>query len=185
MICRSFLKKLASVKQSECHVVPHGDASRSTTRNYRRKIHGKSRTTASSLIFDQMIEHILRINRIHRQLQGHLKISGSGKTTFLRFVVWINGIPVFQLKVHSGYTGAHLDEDIRHVLCQACCKKKYIIFSHGIVASPTKLPGPLVSAADLSKNQEMITANKNHMDTQSIASGDSARFRLFLHQSRQ
>uniref|UniRef100_A0AC34GUJ2 Dynein heavy chain AAA module D4 domain-containing protein n=1 Tax=Panagrolaimus sp. ES5 TaxID=591445 RepID=A0AC34GUJ2_9BILA len=110
-ICRCYFKKRAFGRPYVYHIVPHGDASRSTTRNYRRKKDGKSRTTASSLIFDQMTERILRIDRIYPLPQGHQHmtgISGSGKTTFLRFVAWINGIPVFQLKVHSGYTGAHL-----------------------------------------------------------------------------
>uniref|UniRef100_A0AC34F0F2 Uncharacterized protein n=1 Tax=Panagrolaimus sp. ES5 TaxID=591445 RepID=A0AC34F0F2_9BILA len=55
-----------------------------------------------------------------------------------------------------------------------------LCFSHGIVASPTKLPGPLVSAADLSKRarnnyrQQKFHGNE---DAQSVGSGDSARFR--------
>uniref|UniRef100_A0A914Y945 Dynein heavy chain AAA module D4 domain-containing protein n=1 Tax=Panagrolaimus superbus TaxID=310955 RepID=A0A914Y945_9BILA len=55
-------------------------------------------------------------------------VSGSGKTTLSRFVAWINGISVFQLKVHSGYTGTDFDEDIRHVLRRAGCKNERICF---------------------------------------------------------
>uniref|UniRef100_A0AC35FF39 Dynein heavy chain AAA module D4 domain-containing protein n=1 Tax=Panagrolaimus sp. PS1159 TaxID=55785 RepID=A0AC35FF39_9BILA len=43
-------------------------------------------------------------------------VSGSGKTTISRFVAWINGISIFQLKVHSEYSEAEFDEDVRHVL---------------------------------------------------------------------
>lgn len=77
-----------------------------------------------------------------RQPQGHLLLigtSGSGKTTMSRFVgefvgsyieekqrqiinyirkcllAWLNGLSVFQLKVHSKYTAADFDEDMRHV----------------------------------------------------------------------
>jgi hypothetical protein len=55
-----------------------------------------------------------------------------------------------------------------------------LCFSHGIVGSPTKLPGPLVSAADLSKrarnNFRQHKLNGND-DTGSVTSGDSARYR--------
>ena len=41
------------------------------------------------VLFDQMLDHVLRIDRIYRQPQGHLLLigtSGSGKTTLSRFV---------------------------------------------------------------------------------------------------
>ena len=43
-------------------------------------------------------------------MQGHLLligVSGAGKTTLSRFVAWINGLSVFQIKVnmHVDYTG--------------------------------------------------------------------------------
>ncbi|CAD5206375.1 unnamed protein product [Bursaphelenchus okinawaensis] len=83
------------------------------------------------VLFDQMLDHILRIDRIYRQPQGHLLligVSGAGKTTLSRFVAWLNGLSVFQLKVHSKYTGADFDEDIRHVLRRAGCKGEKICF---------------------------------------------------------
>lgn len=58
-------------------------------------------------------------------------------------MAWINGISVFQvtffytrllfiylfqLKVHSGYSGADFDEDIRHVLRRAGCRNEKICF---------------------------------------------------------
>uniref|UniRef100_A0A915D7E3 AAA+ ATPase domain-containing protein n=1 Tax=Ditylenchus dipsaci TaxID=166011 RepID=A0A915D7E3_9BILA len=83
------------------------------------------------VLFDQMLDHVLRIDRIYRQPQGHLLligVSGAGKTTLSRFVAWLNGLSVFQLKVHSKYTGADFDEDIRHVLRRAGCKNEKICF---------------------------------------------------------
>ncbi|KAI6221986.1 Dynein heavy chain, cytoplasmic [Aphelenchoides besseyi] len=83
------------------------------------------------VLFDQMIDHILRIDRIYRQPQGHLLligVSGAGKTTLSRFVAWLNGLSVFQLKVHSKYSGADFDEDIRHVLRRAGCRGERICF---------------------------------------------------------
>lgn len=44
--------------------------------------------------------HVL--SRIFRQPQGHLLligVSGAGKTTLSRFVAWMNGLSVYQIKV--------------------------------------------------------------------------------------
>lgn len=54
------------------------------------------------VLFDQMLDHVLRIDRIYRQPQGHLLligVSGSGKTTLSRFVAWLNGLSVFQVGI--------------------------------------------------------------------------------------
>lgn len=55
------------------------------------------------VLFDQMLEHVLRIDRIYRQPQGHILligVSGSGKTTLSRFVAWLNGLSVFQVLLY-------------------------------------------------------------------------------------
>ena len=78
-----------------------------------------------------MLDHILRIDRIYRQPQGHLLligVSGAGKTTLARFVAWLNGLSIVQLKVHSKYSAADFDEDIRHVLRRAGCRGERVCF---------------------------------------------------------
>merc|ERR1712035_123968 len=53
------------------------------------------------VLFDEVLDHVLRIDRIFRQPQGHLLligVSGAGKTTLSRFVAWMNGLSVFQVK---------------------------------------------------------------------------------------
>ena len=84
--------------------------------------------------------------------QGHLLligVSGAGKTTLSRFVAWINGLSVFQIKVslaisywsvhsvlllllqvHNKYTAADFDEDLRSVLRRAGCKVSTCSFFH-------------------------------------------------------
>ncbi len=50
------------------------------------------------VIFDSVLEHILRIDRVLRQPLGHLLLVGSsgvGKTTLSRFVSWMNNLSVF------------------------------------------------------------------------------------------
>lgn len=51
-----------------------------------------------------IIESLLKLylHRIFRQPQGHLLligVSGAGKTTLSRFVAWMNGLSVYQIKV--------------------------------------------------------------------------------------
>ena len=55
-------------------------------------------------------------------------MSGSGKTTLSRFVAWMNGLSVFQIKVHNKYTAEDFDEDLRQVLRRSGCKDEKICF---------------------------------------------------------
>ncbi|XP_071453347.1 dynein heavy chain, cytoplasmic isoform X3 [Hetaerina americana] len=83
------------------------------------------------VLFDEVLEHVLRIDRIFRQPQGHLLligVSGAGKTTLSRFVAWMNGLSVFQIKVHNKYRGEDFDEDLRAVLRRSGCKDEKIAF---------------------------------------------------------
>ena len=83
------------------------------------------------VLFDEVLEHVLRIDRIFRQPQGHLLligVSGAGKTTLSRFVAWMNGLSIFQIKVHNKYTGEDFDEDLRSVLRRSGCRDEKIAF---------------------------------------------------------
>ena len=81
------------------------------------------------VLFDEVLDHVLRIDRIFRQPQGHLLligVSGSGKTTLSRFVAWMNGLSIFQVKVHNKYTADDFDEDLRGVLRRSGCRVIYL-----------------------------------------------------------
>ncbi|KAK4240895.1 dynein heavy chain, N-terminal region 1-domain-containing protein [Achaetomium macrosporum] len=83
------------------------------------------------ILFNDVLEHVLRIDRVFRQPQGHLiliGVSGSGKTTLSRFVAWMNGLKVFQIKVHGKYSAEDFDEDLREVLRRCGCKGEKICF---------------------------------------------------------
>ncbi|KAI5123747.1 hypothetical protein M0805_000339 [Coniferiporia weirii] len=83
------------------------------------------------VLFNDVLDHVLRIDRVFRQIQGHLLligVSGSGKTTLSRFVAWMNGLGIFQIKVSNKYTGEDFDEDLRTVLRRAGCKGEKICF---------------------------------------------------------
>ncbi|XP_072172912.1 cytoplasmic dynein 1 heavy chain 1-like [Diadema setosum] len=83
------------------------------------------------VLFNEVLDHVLRIDRIFRQPQGHLLligVSGAGKTTLSRFVAWMNGLSIVQVKVHNKYTAADFDEDLRIVLRRSGCKDEKICF---------------------------------------------------------
>jgi len=83
------------------------------------------------VLFDDVLEHVLRIDRVFKQVQGHLLligVSGAGKTTLSRFVAWLNGLTVFQIKVHNNYTMEDFDDDLRGVLRRSGCKGEKVCF---------------------------------------------------------
>ena len=55
------------------------------------------------VLFDEVLDLVLRIDRVFRQPQGHLLligISGAGKTTLSRFVAWLNEMSVCEVHPH-------------------------------------------------------------------------------------
>ncbi|KAL8700215.1 MAG: hypothetical protein Q9224_001067, partial [Gallowayella concinna] len=83
------------------------------------------------ILFNDVLEHVLRIDRVFRQPQGHLiliGVSGSGKTTLSRFVAWMNGLKVFQIRVHGKYSAQDFDEDLREVLRRCGCRGEKLCF---------------------------------------------------------
>ncbi|KAI9501195.1 dynein heavy chain [Coemansia spiralis] len=83
------------------------------------------------VLFNDVLDHVLRIDRVFRQHQGHallIGVSGSGKTTLARFVAWMNGLSVYQIKAHNRYRAADFDEDLRNVLRRSGCRGEKICF---------------------------------------------------------
>ncbi|CAH7681991.1 hypothetical protein PPACK8108_LOCUS14679 [Phakopsora pachyrhizi] len=68
------------------------------------------------VLFNDVLDHVLRINRVFQQ------------TAQSRFVVWMNDLSVFQIKVHNKYTADDFDDDLRTVLQQSGCKAEKICF---------------------------------------------------------
>uniref|UniRef100_A0A7S1KNU3 Dynein heavy chain, cytoplasmic n=1 Tax=Percolomonas cosmopolitus TaxID=63605 RepID=A0A7S1KNU3_9EUKA len=83
------------------------------------------------VLFDSVLEHILRIDRVLKQPLGHMLlagVSGAGKTILSKFVSWLNGYSVFQIKAHKNYTLTDFEEDLRDILKRAGCKRETICF---------------------------------------------------------
>ena len=71
------------------------------------------------VVFDSVLEHVLRIDRVLRQPMGHVLLagdSGAGKTVLSKFVSWMNGLSIFQIKAHSRYSMEDFCEDLRSVM---------------------------------------------------------------------
>jgi dynein heavy chain 1, cytosolic len=83
------------------------------------------------VIFDDVLEHVLRIDCVLRQPMGHLLLvgeSGVGKTVLSRFVSWMNGLSVFQVKASHQYTLEKFDDDLRAVMRRAGVNGERICF---------------------------------------------------------
>ena len=64
------------------------------------------------VVFESVLEHIVRIDRVLKQPLGHCLLvgkSGVGKTTLSRFVSWMNKLSVFQIKAGKNYGLSEFD----------------------------------------------------------------------------
>lgn len=147
------------------------------------------------VLFDEVLEHILRIDRVLRQPLGHMLLvgaSGVGKTTLSRFVSWINNITVFQIKAGRNYNLNDFDNDIREVMKRAGVKQEKIcfIFDESNVLSPAflekmnallasgEIPGLFEGeeySSLINQCKESLIANNKMMDS------EDQLYRNFIH----
>lgn len=83
------------------------------------------------VIFDEVLDHIVRMDRVLRQPLGHLLLvgaSGAGKTVLSKFVSWMNGLSIYALKIGKGYDVVSFENDLRMVMKRSGCKKEKITF---------------------------------------------------------
>ncbi|KAG5186150.1 dynein heavy chain [Tribonema minus] len=83
------------------------------------------------VMFDEAVDHVLRIDRVLRQPMGHVLLvgeSGVGKTVLSKFVAWMNGLSIFQIKAARGYALEAFDADLRAVMRRAGCGGERVCF---------------------------------------------------------
>ncbi|KAL8439825.1 hypothetical protein Efla_004351 [Eimeria flavescens] len=83
------------------------------------------------VFFDEVLHHVARIDRVLRQPLGHLLLvgaSGAGKTILTKFVSWMNGLSIFQIKAGRNYSTASFEQDLRVVMKRAALKDEKIAF---------------------------------------------------------
>lgn len=82
------------------------------------------------VVYEDVLDHALRIDRVLRQPQGHMILAGNsttGKTTLTKFVSWINGLKPVQLYVRNNYGIDDFDKDLRNILLR-CVKGEQICY---------------------------------------------------------
>ncbi|KAM9964742.1 hypothetical protein ACTFIW_004524 [Dictyostelium discoideum] len=100
---------------------------RSDLREYvkaRLKVFYEEELDVPLVLFNEVLDHILRIDRVFRQPQGHallIGVSGGGKSVLSRFVAWMNGLSIYTIKVNNNYKSSDFDDDLR-------CKEEKICF---------------------------------------------------------
>ena len=88
----------------------------------RLKVFYKEELDMPLVLFNKVLHHVLRVNKIFRQHQGHLlliRMSGTGHHTPSRFVAWMNGLMVSLIKVHNKHSNEDFDKDLWQVLCRS------------------------------------------------------------------
>lgn len=96
----------------------------------RFRVFSEEELNVNIIIHQDMLDHVLRIDRVLRQPQGHMMLVGtssSGKSTLVRFVSWMNGLKFAQLQVHSAYTIKEFEAALRKILI-SCAKGTRICF---------------------------------------------------------
>lgn len=83
------------------------------------------------VVFDGVLDHVLRIDRVLKQPSGHAVLSGAsgaGKTVLSRFTAWMNGLTIFQIKIHKKYGLDEFDEDLRDIMKRSGVQSEKIAF---------------------------------------------------------
>lgn len=96
----------------------------------RLRVFSEEEIEVDLVLYEDLLDHSLRIDRVLRQPQGHMILVGpctSGKTTLTKFVAWINGLKVIQLNVSKEYSLLDFEATLRQILIR-CAAGERICF---------------------------------------------------------
>ncbi|ANZ76269.1 BA75_02408T0 [Komagataella pastoris] len=82
------------------------------------------------VLHDDLLDHILRIERALNQVQGHLILVGpsaTGKSSLTKFVCWMNQYTLVQLSTWKGYTILNFEEQLRKILVNTIKENKIVL----------------------------------------------------------
>ncbi|CDK26410.1 unnamed protein product [Kuraishia capsulata CBS 1993] len=125
----------------------YSPATHSQLRSFLRaklRIFCEEELSVNLILYDELIEHVLRINRVLRQPQGHMMLvgpTGSGKTTITKFVAWMNGIEFAHLTPSRAYSLSDFDSMLRDLIkrCGVEGRKSCLLIDDSAVLSPVFL----------------------------------------------
>lgn len=97
----------------------------------RFNVFNEEESNVNIVLYEEVLDHILRIDRVLKNAQGHMILvgpSGSGKTTLAKFVSWMNGINVAQLNVSKRFNSVDFDKVLKALLQRAAIGNEKLCF---------------------------------------------------------
>lgn len=97
----------------------------------RFNVFNQEESNVGIVLYEALLDHALRIDRVLKNPQGHLVLvgpSGSGKTTLTKFVSWMNGIRAVQLNLPQSFTLADFENILKGLLLKCSVNDEKICF---------------------------------------------------------
>lgn len=110
----------------------------------RLKTFGEEQIGNELFIHEEMVNHLVGIDRILRQSQGHAMLIGpkrTGKATMIKFVSWLNGHTVMQPALHRNFGITDFDAFLRDMLnrCTIDEERVCVIINESCISEPSFL----------------------------------------------
>ncbi|XP_051831868.1 dynein axonemal heavy chain 10 [Antechinus flavipes] len=93
--------------------------------------YNESNTKMNLVLFDDALEHLIRVHRIIRMNGGHallVGVGGSGKQSLARLAAYTAGCEVFEIILSRGYSENNLREDLKNLYIKLGIENKLMIF---------------------------------------------------------
>ncbi|CEP64483.1 dynein heavy chain LALA0_S11e05182g [Lachancea lanzarotensis] len=77
-----------------------------------------------------LVNHMVRVDRVLKQEQGHCIIAGpdrSAKRSLVRFVSWLNGMEVVQLVVHRSFDISDFDKILKSLMVKCSIENRKVV----------------------------------------------------------
>ncbi|CCH61061.1 hypothetical protein TBLA_0D05690 [Henningerozyma blattae CBS 6284] len=95
----------------------------------RLQIYLEEEISTPLILYKELVDHILRINRVLHQYQGHIMLVGpyrTGKKSVTRFVAWLNGFTIVEPAIHNSYSLGDFDEFLKDVLLRCAIEEETV-----------------------------------------------------------
>ncbi|XP_044541337.1 dynein axonemal heavy chain 10 [Gracilinanus agilis] len=93
--------------------------------------YNESNTKMNLVLFDDALEHLIRVHRIIRMNGGHallVGVGGSGKQSLARLAAYTAGCEVFEIVLSRGYSEPNFRDDLKNLYVKLGIENKAMIF---------------------------------------------------------
>uniref|UniRef100_A0A4X2JQB9 Dynein axonemal heavy chain 10 n=1 Tax=Vombatus ursinus TaxID=29139 RepID=A0A4X2JQB9_VOMUR len=93
--------------------------------------YNENNTKMNLVLFDDALEHLIRVHRIIRMDGGHallVGVGGSGKQSLARLAAFTAGCEVFEIVLNRGYSETNFREDLKSLYIKLGIENKLMIF---------------------------------------------------------